>query len=243
MTAETRQEQWLQNIIDAIKGDTLTYSLSSEWRSEDWIQGFINALSNATAETPDVEWREEEWYQNILDAISGTDLSYDLTAETRKEEYLQNMIDTIKGSSLTYDIAPETRREAWYEDILDAWAERPSPTPTGLNGTKWTIKDAPAYAPFTKEIPSYVAKVSYANVPCKSNGKTYAKITFSETGTTLNISYSSPYTFAYNTTNGWAADAYKTIEFTGDVTVSGANDVSEEEILGWLAENATQITG
>lgn len=240
MTAETRQEQWLQNIIDAIKVDTLTYSLSSEWRSEDWIQGFIDALSSKTAETPDTEWREEEWYQNILDAISGTDLSYDLTAETRKEEWLQNMIDTIKGNGLTYDLGPESRREAWYEDILDAWAERPSPTPTGLKDTKWTIKDAPAYAPFTKTLYG-TTKMSTANVPCKSNGNTYAKITFTKTSTTFGISYDS--TTAYNKTNGWAADAYKTIEFTGDVTVSGANDVSEEELLGWLADNATQITG
>lgn len=241
MTAETRREQWLRNIIDAIKGDTLTYSLSSEWRSEDWIQGFIDALSSKTAETPDTEWREEEWYQNILDSISGTDLSYDLTAETRKEEWLQNMIDTIKGSNLTYDLAPESRREAWYEDILDAWAERPSPTPTGLMGTKWTIKDAPAYAPFTKTLYGPTLKMSNANVPCKSNGYRFSKITFTDTGSIFGISYGS--TIAYNTTNGWADDAYKTIEFTGDVTVSGANDVSEEEILGWLAENATQITG
>jgi hypothetical protein len=44
LNPEWRKEQWFQNILDAIKGNELTYDLISEWRREDWYQAFIDAI-------------------------------------------------------------------------------------------------------------------------------------------------------------------------------------------------------
>lgn len=44
LNPEWRKEKWFQNILDAIKGNELTYDLVSEWRREDWYQAFIDAI-------------------------------------------------------------------------------------------------------------------------------------------------------------------------------------------------------
>lgn len=76
ITAGTREEQYLTNLVDAVKGSPLSYAL-----------------------TPG--WREEQWYQNIIDAVLGNDPSYALTPAWRHEEFYADIIETIQSQQPT----------------------------------------------------------------------------------------------------------------------------------------------
>lgn len=104
----------------------------------------------------------------------------------------------------------------------------PEPTISDLTGTTWLINSAPD-----------VSSDWYVDTSFSYGAGGFSRITFTvqDRGIYYYTNTTADQAYLYGT--GWANDSYRTITFNGNVT---AGDKSNDEFIGWLLANATQVS-
>lgn len=101
LTPVWRVEHFLNNIVLAFQHETLE-SLNAATREEQWLKNIVDAIGgNALSFTLSPAWRVEMWYANIIDAIHGDELTYDLTPVWETEAWYADIITTIQNQQPT----------------------------------------------------------------------------------------------------------------------------------------------
>jgi hypothetical protein len=101
LTPVWRVEHFLNNIVLAFQHETLE-SLNAATREEQWLKNIVDAIGgNALSFTLSPAWRVEMWYANIIDAIHGDELTYDLTPVWETEAWYADIIETIQNQQPT----------------------------------------------------------------------------------------------------------------------------------------------
>lgn len=96
-----RVEHFLNNIVLAFQSGTLE-TLNAVTREEQWLQNIVDAIgNNALSFALSPAWRVEMWYQNIIDAIKGNELTYTLTPVWTTEAWYADIITTIQSQQPT----------------------------------------------------------------------------------------------------------------------------------------------